>query len=198
MTKLLKVEGVQAPAMSKKTEKVVTNYIEALQRIQKEVALVKKRKDEAESNIKELKNKLGLSGVDVLTVQDDTKRKDFLGKRKRLKEQLDEEELYLYMDIAAYKQRRIEEEGIEELKAEATKEMQLVKSEAEEYQAELIKQAERSDELVRDMINKSNFNNAQELYKRVTGNGNAHSINMYKVGSTTLVNRQLQYQQPVY
>lgn len=119
---LIKAIESSEKARASLSRKAVTKYSTTLQNINTELRRVIKRKEEAATNVQELKDRLGITSIDVLTVEDEKKKIDFLGKRKRLKEQLEDEELYLEMNVEAYRKKLYEDANLDQLKREAYQE----------------------------------------------------------------------------
>lgn len=156
MSNLLKIESVEIPKLPSKTARVNRKYEEGLNKVQQDLKNIRDRQAQAKVNIEGYKEELAVTGVDVAVVQDDLKRKELLDRRETIREKIEEEELYLNLDIQAYKQRIIEEQNLDELRYNAGREYRTISLAVKEYRDALKKEAERSSKLAEAMAERDN------------------------------------------
>lgn len=171
MSKLLKLEGIETPKNSAKTEKVNKKYADGLNKVYQDLHKIKERQEESKKTIQQYREELAVKGLDVAIIQDEGKRKELLKRREVLQDLIKEEELYLELDYDAYKQRVIEENNLDDLRYHAGREYRLLSLQVDEYTKALKEELERSQRLAIAMREQDN-EYLQLLHKHghLTGN----------------------------
>jgi len=162
---LLEVNGIETPELNQKNQKDSQVYLDTLNAIRADVRELKQRKEQAREKVEQYKKELNKTGVDVVTATDDSKRKEYINNRKKLKELLEEEEMYLYMDIPSFVAKRLEMDNIGELKQKAQQEHSALARTVSDYQAALRKEAEDCIYKAAGIVNSHSFKSAENILR---------------------------------
>lgn len=169
--KLINLKGFNTPDF---TEKAGDQYKQAMSEIRQKVEQKRKLKTDSMTNIKKKQDEINKIKNQIIMSEDDFEEMQLKGKRKQLKEELENIDDYSGLDVDEYARKLINNEKITKLRSESIKEYQDTLNVAKPYVTELEKQYRQATKLLNQfsagMDAESSFREADVQYNRYKNN----------------------------